>query len=828
MPVNPTYPGVYVLEVPSGVRTIAGVSTSITLFVGMTQTGPMKKAIRLTTYSDFVRTFGESNTISDMTRQLRLFFMNGGTDCYVIRIANGATAASVVLRNEANSPTLELRAKNPGVLGNNVRAAVTYAGAYPESTFNIELFRWEVDSRGQRAKADREEWISLSMDPASPNYAPTFLSQKSALVNAFAIAAPAPPPAFSLSGRPVVHGAVDSVAAFTTAWTAMIGNAIPVPPAGDGPLKNRVRISVDGSPYVELDFSGFNVATITTGAANVNDAAIALSTAIEGEIFAKLSAIVPGVPNPPVDVTIDAVAMATPDNARLLRITALPASTKDIRVLPANDPTRDASMRLMLGEAQGGTEVGAYASRRPAPTGITFRASDPAALIAFGGLAQDAVGGPPPPAVPTQGLQLTELDASGVPVTVTVGVNLDNPPNPGPPAKMWQDVTGGARGIREKWGYIRDAVNSYQAANPSKFFWRADVWGSRLALIPIGGEDTVVIPFTTTITNIATQFTKNVRHYSLGTSGVAGFQTPGTGGFDGTPPLASDYRDAYLVAETDIDLFNLMVLPRHPNAAGGAALENLWGEASILCQKERAFLIMEAPPAWATTQDATSNIDALRIGLVKDYSAVYFPRIAINEDGILRFVGPTGALAGLYARQDNNRGVWKAPAGTEADIRGIVGVDVLMSDAQNGQLNPVGVNAIRVFPDGVVSWGARTNAGADAFASEYKYVPIRRLALFIEESLYRGLKWVVFEPNDEGLWAQIRLNVGAFMHNLFRQGAFQGQKPNEAYFVKCDAETTTQNDRNLGIVNIWVGFAPLKPAEFVILYLQQIAGQIQT
>jgi phage tail sheath protein FI len=143
-------------------------------------------------------------------------------------------------------------------------------------------------------------------------------------------------------------------------------------------------------------------------------------------------------------------------------------------------------------------------------------------------------------------------------------------------------------------------------------------------------------------------------------------------------------------------------------------------------------------------------------------------------------------------------------------------------------LNPRAVNTLRIFPNGIVSWGARTMDGDDGFGSEYKYIPIRRLALFIEESLYRGLKWVVFEPNDEPLYAQIRLNVGAFMHNLFRQGAFQGQKPADAYFVKCDTETTTQADRNLGIVNIWVGFAPLKPAEFVILYLQQMAGQIET
>ena len=146
---------------------------------------------------------------------------------------------------------------------------------------------------------------------------------------------------------------------------------------------------------------------------------------------------------------------------------------------------------------------------------------------------------------------------------------------------------------------------------------------------------------------------------------------------------------------------------------------------------------------------------------------------------------------------------------------------------ENGGLNKLGVNCLRSFPVyGKLVWGARTRAGADALASEWKYLPVRRTALYIEESLFRGLKWVVFEPNDEPLWGQIRLNVGAFMHNMFRQGAFQGKKK-EAYFVKCDSETTTQNDINLGIVNIVVGFAPLKPAEFVILKLQQIAGEIE-
>jgi phage tail sheath protein FI len=185
-------------------------------------------------------------------------------------------------------------------------------------------------------------------------------------------------------------------------------------------------------------------------------------------------------------------------------------------------------------------------------------------------------------------------------------------------------------------------------------------------------------------------------------------------------------------------------------------------------------------------------------------------------------------MAGIMSRTDAQRGVWKAPAGTEATLSGVTELTYKMTDGENGKLNPLGINCLRSFTVyGNVAWGARTMEGADQLASEWKYLPVRRMALFIEESLYRGTQWVVFEPNDEPLWAQIRLNVGAFMNNLFRQGAFQGKTPKEAYLVKCDKETTTQNDINLGIVNIIVGFQPLKPAEFVIIKIQQLAGQIE-
>jgi phage tail sheath protein FI len=198
-----------------------------------------------------------------------------------------------------------------------------------------------------------------------------------------------------------------------------------------------------------------------------------------------------------------------------------------------------------------------------------------------------------------------------------------------------------------------------------------------------------------------------------------------------------------------------------------------------------------------------------------------------QRENRLSTFAPGGAVAGIYARTDATRGVWKAPAGLDASVVGAAALTATLTDGENGQLNPRGINCLRSFPEfGRVVWGARTLRGSDQLASEWKYIPVRRMALFIEESLYRGTQWVVFEPNDEPLWAQIRLNVGAFLQNLFRQGAFQGRSPREAYFVQCDGETTTQGDIDRGIVNIHVGFAPLKPAEFVVVRIQQIAGQV--
>ena len=341
----------------------------------------------------------------------------------------------------------------------------------------------------------------------------------------------------------------------------------------------------------------------------------------------------------------------------------------------------------------------------------------------------------------------------------------------------------------------------------------------------------------------------NVSHYWPDSQrGVDAFaQASATPGSDGTAlPKAVELigdpgKFTGIYALDKVDLFNILCLPDvtrakpgNPNQSDLSASEQnaVFSAAMTYCKYvRRAFLLIDPPPE---VRDVPSAVDWKTAGLtVHDTNgAAYFPRLKLPDatnDLKLRNFAPCGVLAGLYARTDASRGVWKAPAGVEATLSGVQGMTYKLTDPENGALNPLGLNCLRIFPIlGAIAWGARTLFGADAEASEWKYVSVRRFALFLEETLFRATQWVVFEPNDEPLWAQIRLNLGAFMQSLFRQGAFQGKTPKEAYLVKCDSETTTQDDINRGVVNILVGFAPLKPAEFVIIKIQQLAGQIDT
>lgn len=301
-------------------------------------------------------------------------------------------------------------------------------------------------------------------------------------------------------------------------------------------------------------------------------------------------------------------------------------------------------------------------------------------------------------------------------------------------------------------------------------------------------------------------------------------------GDDGAPIDAAQVSDAAaletprhgIYALENADLFNLLVIP--PFAPGAEVGIATWDAAAAYCVRRRAMLIVDPDADWDEPSDVISGLGGMVTRSAN--AALYFPRIRVPDplkENRLETFAPSGAVAGVIARTDAQRGVWKAPAGQEATLNGVPELSVRLTDGQHGQLNPIGVNCLRTFPiAGRVVWGARTLRGADELADQWAYLPVRRTALFIEESLFRGTQWVVFEPNDEPLWSQIRLNVGAFMNGLFRRGAFQGTTPAQAYFVKCDREANPQEDIDRGIVNIIVGFAPLKPAEFVLISIQQL------
>lgn len=303
----------------------------------------------------------------------------------------------------------------------------------------------------------------------------------------------------------------------------------------------------------------------------------------------------------------------------------------------------------------------------------------------------------------------------------------------------------------------------------------------------------------------------------------------GTGEPDeGSPDTAA--LVAALPALDSVDLFNLLLLPdtdRLPDADAARVAE----AATAYAHARRALYILDLPSA-DTVRDTVPAIvlwldahDHLR----HENVAAYVPRPVVADPLAAlaaRAIPASGSVAGVYARTDAARGVWKAPAGTQATLAGVLRLEHEIDDAGSGVLNPLGMNALRTFRStGPVIWGARTLAGADRLGSEWKYVPVRRLALLVEESLLRGTRFAVFEPNGEPLWAQIRQSIGAFMEALFRQGAFQGRSSREAWFVKCDGETTTQGDLDAGVVNVIVGFAPSRPAEFVVLHLRQRTAQ---
>jgi phage tail sheath protein FI len=272
---------------------------------------------------------------------------------------------------------------------------------------------------------------------------------------------------------------------------------------------------------------------------------------------------------------------------------------------------------------------------------------------------------------------------------------------------------------------------------------------------------------------------------------------------------------------------NLLTLPATANLAPADAHAVMLA-AQTFCETNRAFYIADIPPSSvaATFTDIEAWFANTGLSAI-NFAAVYYPRFTIADPlnpTSSREIASSGTVAGIYARTDSTEGVWTSPAGTGATIANATPV-VTLTDLVSNELNSLGINPIRTFPGyGTVVWGARTAAGSNVGNSDYKYVSVRRLAIYIESSLEDGLQWTVFEPNNEALWTAIRLAVSDFMLQLWTRGALQGSLPQQSFFVKCDATTTTQNDIDNGRVNIVIGFAPIQPAEFVIVSIAALTA----
>jgi len=664
MPVTPTYPGVYIEEIPSGVHTITGVATSITALVGYTARGLDNRAKRLFSFADFERAFGGLAADSELSYAVQQFFVNGGTTAYVVRVPkNGATAAMLTLQDKVSGgvDVLQLAALSTGSGGNNLYVDLDYVVPSGDpKAFNLTI----TDSTGGTV----ETFANVTMDKTKSNFVEAVVNDDD-------------------NGSKLI-----SVKAV---------GATPNRPAQTGTVGGDLALDANGSP---------------TGISNTKNLSIKITSDLPTATITNVSV--------PFLAKNDVVPTSVLGVCRLLE-------------------------RKINGAIQ---------------------AVIPAASV------------------------------SCVPSDTGKGIRvLANIPN------------------------ATDAVVTFAAGSP----------------IDANNDDAdVALKLSTGAANAAHYWlgtTRNVKAVSAQAQGGDGTTLP-----TGTQLIGDPSKFTGIYALDKVDLFNILCIPdatrsktSDPSQPDLALTDQnaIFSAALAYCKSRRAFLLVDAPPDVKDVDKATDwKSSGLKVH--DENAAAYFPRLRLSDpvnNMQLRTFAPCGVVAGLYARIDASRGVWKAPAGVEGTLTGAQGVVYKLTDPENGALNPLGLNCFRVFPIyGAVSWGARTLVGADAEASEWKYIPVRRTALFIEESLYRGTQWVVFEPNDEPLWAQIRLNVGAFMHGLFRQGAFQGKTPQEAYFVKCDKETTTQDDINKGIVNIIVGFAPLKPAEFVIIQIQQIAGQIQT
>jgi phage tail sheath protein FI len=782
MPVAPTYPGVYIEEIPSGVRTITGVATAITAFIGRALRGPVDQPVRIQSFADFERRFGGLSLDSPMSYAVQQFFLNGGTDAVIVRVYRAPDANDGV----ATRPLTAYTGPAVGVL---TLAEQPTAGDTMTVDAKQYTFVGTLDNT-----ADGQILIGASLGITRERVADVF----------------------DLRGT----GATDYSSA-TTAHPSVVA----AEEFSGSQLRLTARVPGD---------EGDDIATTSAFASTDN----------------RFDDTTLGTYRPAIEPEEDVGGVAAQGT---LTLANNPTDGDTITI-----DTKTYTFQTTLTNADGNVAIGTGVAdtRQNLAAALNMTSAGSGTQYAAAMTAHPTVSADP--AFATARLRLTAREVGIAGNSIATTSTFTNAANLFDAATLGTTRAGVdpasfslAAADPGAWGNSLVAIIDHAVKDPSDpqaFNLRIEERNPSLPTTapPVRAEPffNVSIDPNSPLYVVRVLETRSVlarvvtpgRNLPAPTTGL-GF----TGGSDGQPITDAQITGSGLQgakrglwALEKADLFNILCIPplAFPrDSVPGVDIGPTTRDAALkYCKDRRAFFVLDAPESWTSVDEAEAGVDGLN--LRDENVAVYFPRVKMVDplrDNMPSVFAPSGVVAGLYARTDARRGVWKAPAGTEATMAGVRDLAVPITDGENGRLNPIGVNCLRSFPvTGNVVWGARTLEGADQLASEWKYVPVRRTALFIEETLYRALKWVVFEPNDEPLWAQIRLNVGSFMHTLYRQGAFQGTTPKDAYLVKCDKETTTQADIDRGIVNILVGFAPLKPAEFVFVRIQQLAGQLQT
>ncbi len=771
------HPGVYVEEIPSGAKPIEGVSTSVAAFVGEIQRGPAGTANLIGKFDDYVNDYGSIASESDaMGLAVQAFYLNGGGAAYVCRlVGDGSSAATNTAGGQGlaagggatANPVLVVTASSEGSWGNDLIVKVDKPDR-DSLTFDLQIGRMEdgeftVD----------ESFSDLTMVKDDDGYALTVVNDNSSLIQlALGDAAEIGGGAEEYQAATITGGAIPSTATHLSAGIAT-------------PMALSLNINGLGAKQITIDPSA-----ITLAGSDVDTDA----DAVRAEIQAQVRAISSDAAYLSFTCSYAAnrFSFSTPESDSQASIEV---SDGDLAELLCMDSTQKAELS--------GAVLGSTATLfSNATTGILAPAFDTSLTLN----------------IDSYGSFTVILDAAGMGLA---GTNA---------------ADGKAIALA-----IQNAVRAAAISIPSYKAFICKYDDTRQFVLTTGGSEVRSSGLTVADGDLADLLGLNAadsptlvpgREAEQGTSAVipssASLQL--AGGL-ATSPTADDYNNFYANVLRKVRDVSIMLLPGEawPKSGPHAIIDQTLAHCEAMSNR---MLIIDPPEDLELDQAATVS----QLGLpTSTYAALYYPWVDVanpfyDEDknpsaSTTLTIAPSAFAAGMWAKTDGRRGVWKAPAGVEAQLIGAADLDYKVEALEQDQLNPLGVNCYRKLPNyGSVIWGSRTLA--TKANPEWRYVPVRRTAIFIEQSIYSGIQWAVFEPNDHPLWGSLRGNIGSFMNGLFRAGAFQGATAKDAYFVRCGlGDTMTQGDIDRGQVIAIVGFAPLKPAEFVIVRIQQKVGQ---